>query len=149
MHTKTGVESEISVCSKIMYRKNSANINELINRFELNDDFVADNVKFVKVGKEKEKFFAFRGPEMDRSMMKFQNNEDYPKKRGRSWSARKITQQKIANVLSVIICLIFYSNLNQLSVINIKYLNTISNLLRIDVSFIYLKLDDLKAKNEC
>lgn len=146
MHTKTGGESEISVCSKIMYRKNSANINELINRFELNDDFGNEHVKFVKVGKEKEKIFAFKGSEMDRSVMKFQRDEEYPKKRGRSWNAKKMTQQKIANGLSV--GYNFLNNFKNISNIchNLEIFKNIPNYYLIILSYGRLKLN---VPNEC
>jgi TB2/DP1, HVA22 family len=90
-----------------MNRRNSVNINELINRFE--DDGPAENVKYVKVTRPKGKIYTVHDADEDdlddeNRMIKYNDREKFfnrSKKRNATMSnAKEMTKQTIAMILS-------------------------------------------------
>lgn len=94
-----------------MYRRNSVNINELINRFEPpDDDFdMAENVKYVKVTRPQGKMMYPVHDEHEEayddenSLIKYNDkyfNRNKKRNSGKMTNAKEMTKQTIAMVLS-------------------------------------------------
>lgn len=83
-----------------MYRRNSVNINELINRFQPSDNEVqAENVKYVKLSRPKGKFFE----EDDENSLMHYGDAFFNRKKSRSpmtmSSAKEMTKLTVATIL--------------------------------------------------
>lgn len=92
-----------------MYRRNSVNINELINRFEpCDEEFTSsENVKYVKVTRPKGKMYTLYDEDEsnydENSLMKYNENlfrRDTNRNHKTMTGAKEITKQTIAMVLN-------------------------------------------------
>lgn len=78
-----------------MHRRNSANINELINRFEVSNDQVMSD-KYSKLMRSQ---IVPEEIDISRSLMKYNTSGPHYMQESNVTNARKLTQQKIASLL--------------------------------------------------